>query len=185
MLLAAGVECDFALAEKVVAAYRAKYPMIVKGWWKANDMLGHMVNGDKVKFGCCETRHNKMRLPNGMFLHYEGLTRTGTGRDAEYWYKSPKGRGNHAMRKIYGAMLVENIMQALTRVLMTDQLVKLSMQYDVVMQLHDEIVFTIRTPAIPVAKQLIEKVMTVVPEWMLDLPLAVEINDGANYAECK
>ncbi|RLA43278.1 MAG: hypothetical protein DRQ97_13000 [Gammaproteobacteria bacterium] len=82
-------------------------------------------------------------------------------------------------------MLVENIMQALTRVLMTDQLVKLSMQYDVVMQLHDEIVFTIRTPAIPVAKQLIEKVMTVVPEWMLDLPLAVEINDGANYAECK
>ena len=185
MLLAAGVKCDFSFAERVVAAYRAKYPQIVRGWWNANDMLGHMVSGTKVKFGCCETRHNKLKLPNGMFLHYDGLTRTGVGRETEYWYRSPKGAGRHAQTKIYGAKLIENVMQALTRVLMTDQLVMLSMKYDVVMQMHDEIVLSIRTLEVPEAKQLIDHVMTQVPDWMPNLPLAVEINDGANYAECK
>ena len=185
MLRAAGVDCEQDFAEKVVYAYRGKYKAIVNTWYRAGDMLDYMISGEKVKFGCCTTGKDKMTLPNGMWLSYNGLYRTGTGRETEYYYRSPKGAGRFANTKIYGAKLIENIMQALTRIIMTDHLVKLSMGITVVMQMHDEIVFSVPTPEVAAAKIVIRKVMETRPDWMPTIPLNVEINSGSSYAECK
>ena len=185
MLRAAGVDCDQDFAEKVVRAYRGKYKAIVNTWYRANDMLDYMISGEKVKFGCCTTSKGKMVLPNGMWLSYNGLYKTGTGRDTEYYYKSPKGAGRFANTKIYGAKLIENIMQALTRILMTDHLVKISMVYEIVLQMHDELVLSVPTPEVGAAKIVIRKVMETRPVWMPEIPLDVEIMSGGCYADCK
>lgn len=185
MLRSSGVDADLDFAENVVQAYRGKYLRVMKNWWAANDMLGYMLAGDKVEFCCCTTGKDSLRLPNGFELYYKNLRRFGVGREVQYFYDSPKGAGRFAQTKIYGAKLVENVCQALTRILLTDQLVRLSMKYDVVHQLHDEIVLTVRTPDLPLAKKLVETVMLEVPEWLPTLPLAVEVSSGLNYAECK
>ena len=73
-------------------------------------------------------------LPNGVSLDYNDLaTQIGERGQSEFVLKHPKGT-----TKIYGGKLVENVVQALSRVVMSQAMLKIGSLYKVVLTCHDE-----------------------------------------------
>ena len=87
--------------------------------------------------------------------------------------------------KIYGGKVVENIIQALARIVITEQMVEIGQKHKVVFQVHDEIIVSAGTEEAQAVQQDMERVMSCAPSWATDLPVACESDIGDNYGECK
>jgi DNA polymerase len=186
----AGVSVDIELpiAEKIVTLYRTKYAHIAKLWKEGDEALNAIQNGFDFYLGSTKLLCNSegVHLPNGMKVQYKNLRR---GRDG-FEYDSRYGPV-----KIYGGKLIENIVQALARIVVFDQMAKIDMamrRYDkpharfrVALTVHDEVVVV--CPELVESKVLdyMIKVMSQPPSWAPDLPVACEGSSGNNYAECK
>jgi len=73
-------------------------------------------------------------------------------------------------------MLTENIVQALARIVITDQMLDIQTlpQVDIVMQVHDEIIaIGSKLQADDTMNRIID-IMRTAPEWCSDLPLDAE-----------
>jgi DNA polymerase bacteriophage-type len=87
---------------------------------------------------------------------------------------------------LYGAKLLENISQALARIVIMQAAVRLAKRgYRFVLQAHDELVFVVPETEVEAAKKTILEEMIRPPLWMPNLPLAAEIGVGDNYGETK
>ena len=84
-----------------------------------------------------------------------------------------------------GPFIVHNCIQALARIVITEQLVEISKRYKVVLQVHDEIVIVCNEDEVEEAQAFVEQVMSTPPEWAPDLPVACEAANGISYGECK
>ena len=95
-----------------VQAYRTEYSNIKRLWYWCEGILWDMVNGDTLKsgynkrIGPCRIEGTTILLPSGLKLYYEGLVRE----QDEFWFTYGGRR-----KKIYGAKLTENVVQALDR----------------------------------------------------------------------
>jgi DNA polymerase len=167
----------------VVNTYRNKYQAIVRNWGQFDRMLWLMVRGPQeserhVKH-CLYVEQGSIVLPNGMRLMYPGLFMDES--DRTFWYIS-KGSKVH----IYGAKLVENTVQALARIILTDQINELMrMGFRVALTVHDEILAVVRESEVEQAMQAISEVMRRRPSWGNTIPLDIEINAAERYGDAK
>lgn len=183
-------------AKRIVKAYRNKYSRIPALWNRGGHVLQQMVNGNVEEF-----RHGIMfgpdgfMLPNGLPLKYHGLRQTPDGfqyvSDARRYREMIKARvlgtplADKLWTHIYGGKVIENITQALARIVVTEQLLQISTRYKVVLQVHDEIVICCKASEVDEAKKFMIQVMSTPPTWAPDLPVACEANSGATYGDCK
>jgi DNA polymerase len=187
----AGVSVDMPLsdAERVVNLYRQKYPYIVALWKQGQEALDAMIKGYEYDLGVgikLKCKDNKIWLPNGMFVNYPNLRKVGN----EYLYDARYGAN-----KIYGGKVIENVVQALARIIVFDQMAKIDQQFrkkdskanrfKVVLTVHDEVVACVPEKVVDKCVEYMEKAMSVPPSWCADLPIACEANYGDNYGECK
>ena len=103
-----------------------------------------------------------------MYLQYPKL-RYATG---EFLYDS----GRTGITRTHGPRLVENIIQALARIVITDQMLAIHKmpEVDVVLTVHDEI---IAVGSDKNADETLQKIMTIMkqpPSWCAELPLDAE-----------
>lgn len=183
-------------ARRIVHVYRKRYTRIPALWNVGNHVLQNMVNNLTDVF-----KHNIMYsvdgfiLPNGLPLKYHGLRQTHDNfeyvADARVYREMIKARvlgkelDDKYWTKIYGGKVIENITQALARIVVTDQLLQISEYYKVVLQVHDEIVICCKASEAPEAKRFMMEIMSTPPIWAPDLPVACEANTGATYGDCK
>lgn len=187
----AGVSVDMPLsdAERVVNLYRQKYPMIVALWKQGQEALEAMVKGYEYELGVgikLKCKDNKIYLPNGMFVNYPNLRKSGN----EFLYDARYGAN-----KIYGGKVIENVVQALARIIVFDQMAKIDQafkkkdskanRFKVVLTVHDEVVACVPSAAVGKCVEFMEKVMSTPPSWCSDLPIACEANYGETYGDCK
>ena len=187
----AGVSVDMPLsdAERVVNLYRQKYPMIVALWKQGQEALDAMIKGFEYDLGVgikLKCKDNKIYLPNGMFVNYPNLRKSGN----EYLYDARYGAN-----KIYGGKVIENVVQALARIIVFDQMAKIDQEfrkkdtkqkrYKLVLTVHDECCTIVPAEDIEWATKFMEKCMSKPPSWCSDLPIACEVGYGDNYGECK
>lgn len=187
----AGVSVDMPLsdAERVVNLYRQKYPMIVALWKQGQEALEAMTKGYEYDLGVgikLKCKDNKIYLPNGMFVNYPNLRKSGN----EYLYDARYGAN-----KIYGGKVIENVVQALARIIVFDQMAKIDQafrkkdtkanRFKVVLTVHDEVVACVPEPAVGKCIEFMEKAMAVPPSWCSDLPIACEAAYGDSYGDCK
>ena len=187
----AGVSVDMLLsdAERVVNLYRQKYPMIVALWKQGQEALEAMTKGYEYDLGVgikLKCKDNKIYLPNGMFVNYPNLRKVGN----EYLYDARYGAN-----KIYGGKVIENVVQALARIIVFDQMAKIDQQFrkkdtkanrfKIVLTVHDEVVACVPEVAVSKCIEFMEKTMSVPPSWCSDLPIACEANFGDSYGDCK
>ena len=154
-------------AEQIVQAYRSLYSRIPDTWRYLDRQLIDVINTQNtnqvVEWGPVKFMSGRIQLPNGMFLRYQV-----------------------GEMDLFGAKILENVTQALARIVIMQAAVRLARQgLRFVLQAHDELVFVVLNAKIEESKKLILNEMTREPKWLLGLPLAVEVGVGVNYGETK
>ena len=169
---------------RIVSIYRQKNWKIKAFWKKMDQMITNMTLGIESKEGPIEAGKGFLRLPNDMFLQYFGLHGTAEiVRDdlvmTETTYLTRTGR-----TKLYGGLLTENVVQALSRIIIAEQMLKIhDAGYRIVTMAHDEIVIVTKKKDAKKALDFMIKTMSTPPDWAPDLPLAAEGGYDTNYSK--
>lgn len=182
-------------AEEAIEAYRAKNWRIKQFWYEIEDAATQAVCLPGKVFGVGRNRSIKYtvrnnvlwcRLPSGRFLAYSlpaieerevpwggtqpSLTFAGINSYTKKWERMA----------LYGGWLTENVVQAMARDLLRDGMFRLEdAGYKTILTVHDEILLEV--PEDFGSLQEAESVMSEVPEWALELPVAVEGWEGERY----
>lgn len=168
-------------AERIVWLYRNTYAAIKKTWDVLNDVLFEMANGraDGWTFGPCSIEGQAIRLPTGLKIQYPDLRRTD---DGQLMY----GVGRH----VYGGKALENVVQALDRVLVVDAAQRVNERFAHIglrsaHNIHDEAVWVVPDEYVDEVKAAALEEMSRRPAWGRDLPLAAEAASGKTLGACK
>jgi DNA polymerase len=162
-------------AQQYVVTYRNTYKAITRLWKRADGMLRAMMQDARVDWvRGISTEFEKLRLPSGRALRYPGLRLTPDG--YEYGVGSNK-------RRLYGAALVENIVQAIARDIVADQMLAIRSKYRVVTMTHDEIVFLVREGEADEAFEFAKSVMRAAPSYAEGVPLNCAGGYARNYSK--
>ena len=85
---------------------------------------------------------------------------------------------------IYGGKVVENVVQALARCIIAEQMVRIAKNYRVVLTVHDAIMCLAKDEEVEEAKAYVKECMSWTPDWAQGLPVSCEVGSGKSYGEC-
>jgi hypothetical protein len=173
-------------AQKVVQIYRQKNNKI-KAYWDYWDNVIALIADPKVKpfmAGPVEVTHQELILPNGLGIRYHDLRRQ------EYYGKVQWVYTYGRMTKVlYGAKVVENIVQALAFYHIESVALRAARLTDrrimMAHQVHDELLFAVPEVMADPLIAFIKDEVARRPVWLPDCPLASEGGAGDNYYEVK
>jgi len=181
-----GVDLPLAECKRIISVYRDTYPMIPKLWREGSDALDAIEAGLTCDFGrkgvLDVAGSDGIILPNTLRVQYPNLRwvaeEDSPGR--EMVYDTRKGR-NWVPNRIYGGKCVENVCQALARIIIGEQMLMIARRYRVAMTVHDSVVVCVPEAKADEARAFIEACMRIQPKWATGLPLNCESKIGASY----
>jgi DNA polymerase len=182
------VEIEEGESNRIIQVYRETYDWIPTLWSKAGKALDAIINNQSMflgRAGVLEVEGTKgIRLPNGLYMKYPNLRKiTNEQGKTEYVYDTRKGKATIPNR-IYGGKVIENVCQALARIIIGEQMLMVNKKYKVVMTVHDAIACVVPEAQAETAQEYVELCMKLRPKWALDLPLSCESGVGNSYGEC-
>lgn len=189
-----------AVGDRAVDVYRSNFSQLPAGWRKLSSYIESFwftQSGGNyfIDFGPVRISYGKVEMPNGMSLDYADPSRRwvqdedGAGGRYEYLY-----RYGNFWHRIYGAKLLENIVQALARIVVMNAALRIRDRgkystfpkaFFFKLQAHDELVFIVPDEILDEAKAIIHEEMVRRPSWGPDIPLVAEIGTGKSYGEAK
>lgn len=170
-------------AEAAVHSYRRKHDRVVDYWKQAARMIAALAgsSGD-IQWGPMTVKTGSIVLPNGLNLWYPDLKFNED--NIEGWsYRTRRGRA-----RIWGSKLVENVVQALHRLSVTQAILNIDReaqgQLPLVMMCHDDASFLVRDDqhAQATLDWLCTK-MAETPPWLPGIPFAAEGVLGKDYGK--
>jgi DNA polymerase len=194
------VDVTEAEAKEIVDIYRRKNHKIVSLWGACGYALSSMVAGRSGRIGELLTYNSSgILLPNGMTLQYHGLQAKGHQflyvQDRRMFTRAMKARlgGDQSsvgedlvpgQSRLYGGKVTENLVQALARIVVSGQMLKIKEAgYHVAFQVHDENVCVVPDAQAEQAQKDIEEIMSTPPSWAPDLPVACEAGMADTYGD--
>ena len=174
--------------KRIITVYRETYPRIPQLWKQAGNALLAIANEQTAPLGregALAVEGSKgIRLPNGLYVKYPNLRRwvNDQGKE-ELVYDTKKGKAVIPNR-IYGGKVIENVCQALARIIIGEQMLMIAKKYRVVMTVHDAIAIIVPKAEAEAAKEYVELCMRLRPQWALELPLNCEAGYGESYGDC-
>lgn len=185
--------------KRIVDVYRTSYQTIPKLWLECQTALDRMYDGYDYDVGVGVSLHvsgkdRTIALPNGMKLRYPELEKGINERGyPEYTYR--KGRFRN---RIYGAHMVENLIQSLARIIVAYQMCKIKQALDkrskeaadgrirrVVHMVHDEVIVVVPEEERVSVMETMEALMSQPPAWAPTLPVSCEAGAGKTYKDAK
>ena len=182
------VEIELDEAKRIIDTYRTTYPKITELWKSAASALKAVLQNQQTTLGRGGVLKiegsDGILLPNALYLRYPNLriVENGEGK-SELVYDTKKGKALIPTR-IYGGKVIENVCQALARIVIGEQMLLIAKKYKVVMTVHDAIACIAPTPEANTAQEYVEMCMRVRPKWALELPLNCESGYGKTYGSC-
>ena len=180
-------------AKHIVGLYRETNFPVVDYWDRCDEIINQMLSGNTaLTFGPLEIHNNNIILPNNMALQYPNLCMKEDIKGHSFQYSPELNQyGELKTRKyLWGGTLTENIVQALARIIITEQAIAIEKHLDdtygldqarLVHMVHDElIVVGPEKYAEAIYKSMIA-IMSTPPSWALDLPLTSEGGWANNY----
>jgi DNA polymerase len=179
------VKLDEEECKRIVGVYRDNNSSIIALWREADRMLENMIDG-KIKkpiaFGEYECVHydkDGIILPNGFRIRYPNLRRITKDNKTQIVYDSRKGEIS-----IWGGAVVENVVQALARIVVGTQMCEINDRYRVALTVHDAAVVVADEDDVDDAIEFVTSVMSKAPDWAQGLPVACEAKVGVTYGDC-
>jgi DNA polymerase I-like protein with 3'-5' exonuclease and polymerase domains len=182
--------------KNIVRLYRNKNHKIYGLWDRCSYALGQMVLGNSGTLARnLSFDGSKIKLPSGLHINYPGLSQVNN----EYVYANrPKAYADVVKAKllgqptdtdklirIYGGKVTENVVQALARVVVIDQMVQIRARFPTALQVHDEIVSVVPTERAEDCRDYMLRVMSQPPKWAPDLPVSCEAGVGPSFGDAK
>ena len=179
------VKLDAEECKRIVDVYREKNDKIIDLWHEADRLLEDMMNKkfDKPlsfgQHGCVFYDAEGIILPNNLRIRYPNLRRAEKDGKSQIVYDSRRGEIS-----IWGGGVVENIVQALARIIVGTQMVEINDKYRVALTVHDAAVVVVEEDKVDIALEVITGLMFKPPTWASGLPVACEAKAGATYGDC-
>lgn len=176
------IELSDEMATRTVQTYRRENDRVPTTWRElGNTGIPVLSRGGEYTLGPCVFEKGAINLPSGLQLKYHDLCY----QEGNWWYTYGGRR-----KKTYGASILENIVQALARVITMDAALRIqraAADRDIWLNLqaHDELVYLCKEDQVKELRALIEYEMSQPPVWAPDLPLKAESGEGASYGEAK
>jgi DNA polymerase len=168
--------------KRIVDLYRQENDKITDLWQECDNALRDMMSWSDRKRSYSIGKHDVLfvsdtgiHLPNGLRIRYKNLR----NEDNKIVYDSRKGRVS-----IWGGAMVENVVQALARIIVGEQMLKINKRYRPVLTVHDAAVIIAPKNELNEALAFITQVMSTPPSWAEGLPVACEAKHGESYGEC-
>lgn len=171
-------------AKEFVKTYRDANDQVIKLWRDGDKVIADLANWDCKpyyygKHKCLKITKEGVVLPNGLMIRYPDLKLVTDESKSQYVYKSRKGPVS-----LWGGSLVENVVQALARIVVGEQMLKIQERYRVALTVHDAAVVVIPEGEKDKALAYIVECMNEAPEWARGLPVTCEAAYGQSYGEC-
>jgi len=181
----AGVDVDLDEAKRIIDIYRHLNARISGLWKSAQRTVEYLERGDALAFGRpgvlgVDVDDTAIVLPNGLPIRYDGLFAEQGEKGYEYQYKTRRGP-----KRLYGGACVENVTQALARIVVGEQMLKIAKRYRVVLTVHDSVVSCVPEAEVGEAREYIETCMRWTPDWAEGLPVNCESGVGESYGDCE
>ena len=178
-----GVTLELQECEHIIKVYRDTYPWVPNLWAKAQEILISITTDKEDSLGTLKMLVEGKRgivLPNSLTVRYPNLRIQKTDGKKEFVYDTKKGKAVIPTR-IYGGKCVENVCQALARIIIANQMLMISRRYKVAMTVHDSVVVVAPQEEADEARTFVEQCMRIRPKWAAGLPLNCESKMGASY----
>lgn len=179
-----GVALDLMTCEFIIQVYRETYPKIPMLWAQGQAAIQALLSGTTAplgKEGVVLVNARGIRLPNGLHLKYPNLRAvTGDKGKVEYVYDQKRGRAIIPNR-IYGGKLIENVCQALARIIIGEQMLMIARRQKVAMTVHDAVGSIVLDADADEGRAFVEQCMRIQPKWAAGLPLNCESKMGKSY----
>ena len=181
-----GAILDDQECQRLVKVYRKVNDKVIKLWEKCDKALKDIVfwNEDSKPYylgehKCVLVTKEGLKLPNGLYIKYPELKMEREDGKDKFVYKSRKG-----YISIWGGSVVENVVQALARIIVGEQMIAINEKYKPVLTVHDAIVCVATKEDKDNAIKYITDIMSTPPQWGNDLPIACETKFGESYGDC-
>jgi len=169
--------------QRIVNLYRSDNDKIVALWKECDLVLKHLAkwpdkNAVAYSLGVPETvivRPEGIQLPNSLYIRYPDLQWKNEG----YVFNTRKGEAS-----LWGGGVVENVVQALARIVVGEQMIRISRRYPVALTVHDAAVCIAPNAELEEAKKFMVEVMSTPPVWGSTIPIACEAKSAVRYGEC-
>jgi DNA polymerase len=172
--------------QRLVKVYREVNDKVIKLWEECDRALKDMANWSPSmkpyylgRHKCLEVSGSGIKLPNGLYIYYPNLRTEKIDGKTKFVYKSRKGDIT-----IWGGSVVENVVQALARIIVGEQMIAINEKYKPVLTVHDAIVNVVSKEEIDDAIKFITDIMSTPPKWAEGLPVACEAKYGESYGDC-
>jgi len=173
------MEFDTEESRRIVNTYRSTYSGIKNLWYKLEDTLKLSMgkSNEGMTYGPLTVGHNSLILPNQMSLTYNNLRSSKDGLIFDSKLKS---------EYTYGGKITENVIQALSRIIITDSMLRLSKSIPggkVALTVHDEIIMVAPDTNPHATMDKIIQDMCIAPDWAADIPLDAEGGFDTSYSK--
>lgn len=188
------LEVHCAVADAFVELWRSRNEPIVQAWADM-EQVAHLMLEDGADYrigpnGCLRVVRHGIELPNGTVLRYPGLhlreklDKHGRVMGEEFVYMG--GDVGKEVKKLYGGLLVENVVQALARIIVIEQSLWISANGgDVRGTTHDEVYGLADESEAEATLDMMLHEMRRPPAWAPDIPLDADGDFADSYGECK
>jgi DNA polymerase I-like protein with 3'-5' exonuclease and polymerase domains len=184
--LGAGVEFSELDCQRLVRIYREVNDKVVQLWRECDDALNDIASWPSGKepyyLGaqkCVIVSPKGLKLPNGLYIYYPELEWDTSELKGKFVYKNRFGNIS-----IWGGSVVENVVQALARIVIGEQMVAISHRYRPALTVHDAVVCIAPEEEKDEALKYIMEEMSRPPVWGQDCPITCEGGYGDNYGDC-
>jgi DNA polymerase I-like protein with 3'-5' exonuclease and polymerase domains len=182
-----GVETSLDECKRVIEVYRRTYPYIPELWREASKALEAIERNAHTTLGrdgvLKVEGQRGISLPNGLYIKYPNLRTQRADGKAEMVYDTKKGK-SVIPNRIYGGKVVENVCQALARIIIGEQMLMAAKKYKVAMTVHDAICCVVPEHEAESGKEFVELCMRIRPQWCSELPLNCEAGVAKTYGDC-
>lgn len=178
----------------LVDMFRGSNDRVPALWKECQRALDYILAGQEITVGprplVCTCKEGLI-LPNGMKIRYTGLRKTSKG---EYRYLANARKKEWT--NLYGGKVVENIVQALSRIILTDQQSRVIPRLNalprqstevcrIVSSTHDELIGVVPERHAETTLQIMKEEMSTPPSWCPDIPLKSSGGFAVSYGGCE
>ena len=185
--LGAGVEFDEVECKRLVQVYRNMNNKVTDFWRTCENALQDLVYWPEGKEPYYLDKHNTLlvdkegiKFPNGLYIRYPDLHVDTSESNKRYLYKK---RYNMQVT-IWGGSVTENVVQALARIVIGEQMIDINEKYRPALTVHDAVVCVLPDEEVESGTKYIENIMSIAPKWANGLPIACESGVADNYGDC-